>query len=216
MGENPDLNLIIYFNHLAFSDPVLILWLYFKFLDPQGERRLILPASHWHTNFFHNPVYASAYRLGQILLNFKGVPIVQTYQVDNPSYGYTPAQALKTYRNLLKAIGDNPQNMSLIISPEGHRSENGTLQEGEKGIEKLARRLCPCLLLPTGIVYPDGFDPQTMRDSLNFGRRVNLVVGPPISYDNEKQSLTHEMIMNNLALTLSPEMRGFWKEKVVG
>lgn len=147
-------------------------------------------------------------------MHYQGVRIIQSYQVENPAYGYTITQAFKSYRQLYQVIGKDPKSTDLIISPEGHRSEGGTLQKGEEGIKNLAQKLFPCILLPIGIVYPDGFDPKTIRDSLNFNCRISLVICQPISYEEDfSQVKPYEEIMRNLALILPPEMRGFWAEK---
>jgi 1-acyl-sn-glycerol-3-phosphate acyltransferase len=210
LAKNPDLNLALYFNHISFPDPVFAFWLYLKYIDPENRRQIILPASHWHTNFLHNPAFATAFKLGKLVLGYKGIRIVQAYQLEQPeTYHYTPADATNTYKNLLKAIGENPQNTTLIISPEGHRSEDGTLQKGEVGITNLVRKLTPCVLVPLGIVYGDGgFD----RNGLNFGASVNLRPGQPFLWEDNRQKPTLEQIMIPLASVLPPKMQGGWRQ----
>jgi len=146
-----------------------------------------------------------------LVIGYQGVRIVQAYQLEQrDKYRYTQAEALESYKNLLKAIGKNPQNTTLIISPEGHRSEDGALQEGEVGITNLARKLAPCLLVPLGIVYEGDFN----RNGLNFGASVNLRPGQPFLWENNRQEPTLEQIMIPLASVLPPKMRGVWKEAV--
>jgi len=208
LAKNPDLNLVLYFNHISFPDPVFAFWLYLKYIDPENRRQIILPASHWHTNFLRNPAFAAAFKLGELVLGYKGIRIVQAYQLEQPEkYHYTPADATKSYRSLLEAIGKNPQNTTLIISPEGHRSENGALQQGEDGIIHLVRRLTPCVLIPLGIVYENKFN----RNGLNFGVKVDLRPGQPFLWEDNRQKPTLEQIMIPLASVLPPEMQGAWR-----
>jgi len=190
------------------ADPVFAFWFYFKYLDPENRRRIVVPASHWHTNFLRDPLSTLAFYLGELVIGYRGIRIVQAYQLGQPeTYHYTPADAINTYKNLLKAIGENSQNTTLIISPEGHRSEDGALQEGEVGITNLARRLAPCLFIPLVIIYEGEFD----RNGLNFGRKVNLRPGQPFLWGDNKQRPTLEQIMIPLASVLPPEMQGAWR-----
>ena len=209
LAENPGLNIVLYFNHISFADPLFAFWFYFKHINPENSRQIILPASHWHTDFFHNPAFATAFRLGELLLGYQGVRIVQAYQLGEPEkYHYTEADAIKSYRRLLKAIGENPQNTTLIISPEGHRSEDGTLQQGEDGITNLVRKLAPCILTPLGIVYEGDFK----RNGLNFGTAVSLRPGQPFLWENNRQKPTLEEIMTPLSSVLPPKMQGVWRQ----
>lgn len=38
LEEDPGKNLCLAFNHIAYSDPLPVLWLYYKYIDPKGER----------------------------------------------------------------------------------------------------------------------------------------------------------------------------------
>ena len=190
------------------ADPVFAFWFYFKYLDPENRRRIVVPASHWHTNFLRDPLSTLAFYLGELVIGYRGIRIVQAYQLGQPeTYHYTPADALESYRNFLKTIGENPQNTTLIISPEGHRSEDGTLQKGENGITRLAKILAPCVLFPLRIAYGGDFD----RNGLNFGASVNLRPGQHFLWENNRQKPTLEQIMTPLASVLPPEMQGAWR-----
>lgn len=211
LRENSGRNLLLYFNHISFPDPVFIYWLYNRVLDPNLTRQVILPASHLHTRFTYNPVFASIFALGKLAYDYQGIRLIQSYMVGNQ---YTQEEAIKNYRDLIETIKDptpkrEKKPLTLIIAPEGHRSDDGlSLQKGEEGMVKLAKIMAPVAMLPIGINYPDR---QYDRNRLNFHHRVDLTPALPILIENRQDpGLDYSFLMHRLALVLPEDMRGYW------
>jgi 1-acyl-sn-glycerol-3-phosphate acyltransferase len=203
-------NLILYFNHISYPDPVFVYWLYQKYLDPALLRQAILPASYYHTQFTHNPAFTTFYKLGKAIYGYEDVRLVQSYMVGER---YTQEQAMKSYRELISAIKThkNQRPLSLILSPEGHRADDGLrLQKGDDGIVKLAKMMAPAIVLPVGISYPQR---RYQRSSLNFGQKVNLSLGVPTTVDSRQDNhFDYRQLMTNLAMSLPEDMRGYWQD----
>lgn len=211
LQANPDLNLIPYYNHLSYSDPLFAIHL-IRYLDPDHYRHIVVPVSYSKmdpgrpgTGSFINMVETGR-RLG-----IEPLPIIQTYQVDNPDFGYCRDQASATYRNLikrLKEIKNSKTPIACVISPEGHRSETGLLGQAETGITAIGRILAPVLFVPVGVSYPDGFE----RNGLNIGRRVTVKIGSVCLQEQVANGPTIDLLMHNLANVLPRPMRGVWDE----
>lgn len=209
LNENPNLNLLLYYNHISFPDPVFIYWLYNKFLDSDLNRQVILPASYLHTRFTYNPGFASVFTLGKLVYGYQGIRLIQSYMVGNQ---YTPEEATKNYRHLVKSIKEPKKKpLTLIIAPEGHRSDDGlSLQKGDEGMVKLAKMMAPVVMLPVGISYRDR---QYDRSKLNFHQSVNLNLAPPVFIETRQDSkLDFSFLMKHLAETLPEDMRGYWSQ----
>ena len=208
LKDKPDLNLLIYFNHISYPDPAFVLWMYNKFIDPNLKRHTILPGSYFHTEFSHNPAFAAAFYAAKKLYSLESIRLIQSYMVNQ---SYTEEQAMANYREFISMIKESKEKgpVSLILSPEGHRSDDGlSLQEGDKGIVKLAQILAPVALLPVGLNYPDrNYD----RSNLNLGSRVDVFLGKPIMAKDRSEVPSHDYLMRNLAAILPEDMRGFWQ-----
>jgi 1-acyl-sn-glycerol-3-phosphate acyltransferase len=210
LDENQNLNFILYPNHLTYFDP-LYAGLIVNEIDPEGKRHLIAPISFSHTQ---SRTKDSTLKMMMGLAktcDLETIRIIQTYQVNNPKYGYTQEQANATYKKLFgrpKELKENNISTGMIIFPEGTRSQNGELGEAEKGITLLTKILEPVLLIPVGIY----FDNKYKRSGLNFGKSVNLEVGETYLYEKGKERKDIDFYMKNLADTLPEKMRGRWAQ----
>lgn len=214
--DNPDLNLLVYFNHISYADPAFVLWVHNQFIDPNLERQTILPASYLHTDFFHNPAFAAAFFAAEKLYGLEGVRLIQSYMIGKR---YTEVQARTNHRDFIKTIKQNLKDkesgakgaLDLILSPEGHRADDGlTLQEGEKGIANLAKILTPVILFPMGLNYPNR---DHNRSSLNFHRRVDVTFGEPKVVLSRNEVPEHDDLMKALAGILPEDMRGIYRQE---
>src|SRR3990167_1926195 len=133
-------NLIIYFNHIAYDDPVFALYVA-RLVDPNNRRKLVLPGSKWHTKWKNNRKFAASAELGKLLYGIAIPPIVQSYMIDEwEKWGYkskddAKVDASRSYKKLLRKITSlraKKRPLTLLISHEGHRSETGALG-GTKG-----------------------------------------------------------------------------------
>jgi len=209
LEERTDYSFIIYFNHISYNDPLLAAHLLEK-IDKNHSRYLIAPASYSHTepgnkfSKFFMKMTNEAQRCGIEIIR-----VIQTYQVDNPEYGYTIEQAQRTYKNWMRRLKDlhgEGRSVGVIISPEGHRSEGGVLGEAEKGMVASGRLVAPVLFIPVGIFY----EGEYQRSKFNIGKTVRLSIGEVFAQESVKEGPELNLLMHNLAMTLPEEMRGCW------
>lgn len=214
LREHPSWNAILYFNHMAYGDPGI--WGFIaRTIDPDASRTAAVLASKFHTTFRNNPAFALAARVGDTLGGIHVIPTIQSYMVDNPQYGYTKRDASKNQKEILRRIHNFSRRkpIMLLISPEGHRSDDGTLGQPEKGVASFGAMLAPALLIPTGIFYEGNF----RRNGINTRSRKHPVlaiaeVGEPITQESRHQRVPLELMMHHLARTLPRELRGAWRE----
>jgi 1-acyl-sn-glycerol-3-phosphate acyltransferase len=212
LKNRPETNYIGYCNHVCFSDP-LFAGHTALLIDPKQTRHIIAPISYSHTDTKRtNTSGTLAMKKIIDLCGIETIPVVQDYQVDQKD-GYTKEEAIKTYRILLDRL-ENLKNSKTptgcLICPEGHRSEDGTLKEGKKGILSIAKKLQPVVFIPIGIVYQENYN----RNGLNIGKRLNLNIGEMMVYEKVDKNLTLDILMRNLAETLPIKMRGQWANKL--
>jgi 1-acyl-sn-glycerol-3-phosphate acyltransferase len=204
-------NLVIFFNHISFNDPVFIFNLLNR-LDPKQTRTPLALVSHFHTNpdrpqnknFIR--MVAEAEKCG-----LKTYRIIQKYQIDNPEYGYTEEEAFSNHFQMLRWVKEESKHnkVAMIISPEGTRSPDGTLQVANPGIVAIAKCISPDILLPVGLWYPYGYN----RDSYNIRKTVNCTLGEATLYDKSSDDLpTLDDLMYKLTATLPPELHGAYAQ----
>lgn len=68
LSDHPEINFMLYSNHLSYPDPVFDLCLYFKHIDPEVKRDLVLPTSHYHSQFKNKPFFFTLVKLGEYFL----------------------------------------------------------------------------------------------------------------------------------------------------
>lgn len=212
--EKPRYNIIVASNHIAAGDPILALWLYWTYIDPDFQRSQLVPASHYHTDFFREPKTTIAYYLCGKIFNYERARIIQVHQVDKPGFNYTKAQANHTYESLIQTINQMQQKgpFSTAISPEGHRSqeENSSLQEAETGIGFFVQKMTPCVVVPVGITYERPFQP----DHLNFKAKPQLRIAEPFVQEEvmkpgEKRAFITDLMVR-IGSVLPEKMWGYY------
>lgn len=205
----PELSFVTYINHISYNDPIYPAHIIQR-VDPEQTRRMIAPASYSHTNKGDHRNSALVFMTEEARrCGVDVIPVIQTYQIDDPKYGFTRQQAGDTYKNFvrkLKEIKDNKTPTGCIISPEGHRSEDNKLGKAEDGILYVGKQLAPVVYVPVGIWYQGEYN----RNGINLGRRVNLSIGEMVIQETRHDGPTLDTLMNNLALAIPPEMRGRW------
>ncbi len=215
-------NLIIYFNHIAYDDPVFSLYLA-RLLDSKNLRKLVLPGSKWHTEWKNNRKFAASALLGKLLYGVAIPPVVQSYMLDEwEKWGYkskdeAEVDATRSYKKLLRKITSlhtKKRPLTILISPEGHRSETGALG-GTKGIIEpgmltMGKILTPVIFCPLGIEYPDGFTRDVNFHPLKHRPHVHLTLGELTFQPNRQTDVSLDALIRNLARTLPSHMRGLW------
>ena len=115
--------------------------------------------------------------------------------------------AIRTALNLLA------QDQAVVIFPEGHRSPDGTMQQGLAGAAYLAMK-SQAPILPIGITGTEKFPHQRMPLPLC---RFQINIGPPFTppvleggNPRDAANSVLEMIMQRIAAQLPPEYRGVY------
>jgi hypothetical protein len=212
LGQNKDLNFIVYFNHICYEDPWFVGHVVNMF-DPKKTRHLVAPISYYHIKSKNvgDSTLKSMEKLAG-LCDVETIPIIQAYQIKKPEkYHYTQEQANVTYAKLtnrLKELKRNNIPTGFLISPEGTRSSDGVLGEAERGLPVFGRILGPVLFIPIGISYNQEFK----RSKPNVFRSLNLEVGESHLYKTGKDRQDVDFYMDMLAKTLPEEMRGKWAQ----
>lgn len=216
LDGDPNLNYIILFNHTYSGDPLFAGNTAIK-IDPENTRQVVAPVSASHTvakkqhlkfserkeNWFLSILNKIAKSTG-----VKTFPIVQT--IDENS---SKEEAQKGYRLFFKELKKLSERggVGCIVSPEGHRSEDGKLHKGEEGIRLMAKTLQPTIIIPVGIYFEAEEKEGILirkykRSGLNFGKKININIGEYRILE-EGQKMTSEEMMGLLADTLPLDLR---------
>lgn len=214
-NQRQDLSVIVYFNHTSIVDPLFAGNISLR-IDKKGTRKLLAPMSFSNTE---DKKENKSNLLMEKIVEKCGIEthrVIQTYQIDNPEYGYTKIQAYrqnKPFFQRLKDLGAQKILTMMIISPEGHRTD-GTLIKGEEGMVVGGVLIAPVLYVPVGIEYIGG----TKKDGLNLFKRVNLTIGETylLESNTDSKDVFGGILMPNLANTLPIEMRGYYRKDLVG
>ena len=198
LNNKNHLPLIIYFNHSALVDPAVILLLTRHHLKGRLDGPVFYPvaASYLRSDFQANqlPIYRKAVSVAE-KMGFIMTPILQSYRLRDERLTELEKKALEdTNRQLSQEFirtADRllPLHPTIIIAPEGHRSENSYLQPAELGLGWLVKKLqrlkknetiFGARLLPVGLTYQGD-----CREEINLNplerRQVNIKIGSPLS-----------------------------------
>lgn len=211
LESNPEYNYILYFNHISFNDPLLVVNMADR-IDPKHRRNLVAIMSYSHTDPDNPKHRVFSFMAGKLKnCGIEGVRVIQRYQVGNPEFGYTDEQARLNYIQTMRRIKEmRGTPTGVIISPEGHRSDTGQLMKGETGVVAIGRLLAPVIYIPLAISYAGNYS----RDALNVGRKMRLVIGEVSVQKNGGEYPSVDQLMKSLAKALPEEMRGKWKSEV--
>lgn len=201
-------NLVFYFNHTTIADPLFAGMMAVR-ANPKGQ--IVAPVSYSNTE--DRPENKKTIAMTRIIeaCGAKTFRVIQTYQIDNPEYGYDSKTAMKQNMSFirgLKQISEEKRThpISLIISPEGHRSEEGFLQKAESGMVGAGSILAPTLYVPIGIDFENGID-----KGMNLFKRVNLTIGDTYFQERGgKEDNPLDKLMKNLAMALPESRRGVY------
>lgn len=207
LKEHPLLNAFLYINHIAYSDPGPAMHVA-HLIDPWQKRKIVALASHYYLYKSPTKTYAALIKAGQIAGVFP-VPAIQAYQVGNPAFDYSQAEASANYRSILTTFRQLHQEGPLIAfaSPEGHRSDTLQLQaQVETGMIAIGKQLENVLYVPVCIQYA----PTYNRNGLNVFSHTYLTIGETYLQEGRHNAPEIKTLMDNLANALPPNMRGPW------
>ena len=198
---------IVCWNHICDDDlPILLI----PFLSRVGKwiRRMIVPVSRWHWDLKRDPPSALMMRLAPII-GLQILPVVQHYERDL----YPPEHIFSLDRRFVKAshqVLAMPGGV-ILFAPEGHRSEDGRLQQPQKGVEfllKLAGRKGFNTKLFLIGVEPKG----RYTRGINIGREFAVHFGPLLTKEeinrlaSELNSSLAQVVMRGIASLLPERM----------
>lgn len=209
--------LIVYFNHTSIADGPLIIY---YLLDNFGNWAKIIggPESRKHFDFCRQPISSLIQRLLFPSLGLRMFPIVQHYDRDS----YTDMERFGLLRQFIKGSEDilRPGGI-LFISPEGTRSDDGSLKSPQSGIEHLLRISgYPTHLLPV-VITPRDSPEEITRRKYDIGKSFDLKAGRPFSRQEVSDikipknlslpdATLSDLLMLKLAVLLPEEMRGIY------
>lgn len=204
-------SLMVYFNHSSLADPGIIIRLLKENIqDDYSEIAFFASQKHLdpERSFLTRIVMEEGARREGIV----AIPVVQRY--DRESYTEKEVQInLRAIREGLKIL-KSPGGV-LVVSPEGTRSPEGKLIEGQEGAWLLLKRAEKALALPVGIIGARklvgrwGYLPAPWV-------KVNLRLGEPLTAKktmeeaDKKNVEAQDLLMFKLASLLPVEMRGVY------
>lgn len=163
LKQQSHLPLLVYFNHAASDDPLVILHSLHRHLP---ERNYVLPVSE---TYLENgakklPIYTRGVNIGE-LLGLEMPHVIQSYRLRDEGLSEEDRNALTNRsfflsRELIELV-DSGMKLEkppvIIIAPEGHRSEDGSLQPPESGLGHIVKHMPDGLVLPIGVQYEENF-----------------------------------------------------------
>ena len=209
ISRRGDLNLVFYFNHTTLVDPLLAGNIARR-IETRKNSQWVAPVSFANTE---DKLENKGIILMTKVIEACGVEthrVIQTYQIDNPEYGYTKEEAFKQNRKFLERLRNLKRDevekpISLMISPEGHRTD-GALIKGESGMVTSGKLLAPTLYIPIGIDFEG-----KQSKGLNIFHRVNIKLGENFLQETTKPIENQfEVLMSNLARALPVTRRGYY------
>lgn len=204
-----NLSLVFYFNHTTLVDPLLAGNIARR-IETRKDSQWIAPVSFANTE--DKPKNKGIVLMTKVIeaCGVETHRVIQTYQIDNPEYGYTKEEAFKQNRKFLERLRnlsreETRKPVCLMISPEGHRTD-GALIKGESGMVTSGKLLAPTLYVPIGI----DFEGKQSR-GLNTFHRVNIRLGENFLQETNKSTENQfEVLMSNLAKALPESRRGHY------
>jgi hypothetical protein len=232
--EEPGNPCVLYFNHTATDDPFLIVDVLQK-ENLNSLRNVVIPVSEYYSQFKNHPPYALAVRLGR----FAGITmpeIVQSYrrrgsEENTELDGKANTLNLQLARLLKKELAGGSH---VIISPEGHRSEKGTLLPAESGIGliitmmnnlKKEAKIGNGYFIPWSIIFENPKGNGLYFNPFNKAK-VNLVIGRALEVESiikesslfgEKSQLARvssHILMRHLAEQLPDKMQDVYNKSL--
>ena len=234
LRKEPQNPAIVYFNHTTQDDPVLAVTLLQKYL-PERLMNVVMPISEYHAQFRKFKRYWAMTNIGKTFAGFSMPKIVQSYRRRREAgepYDQKKALALDLqFMHLLKER--LPTGCLAIISPEGHRSDTGTLLPAEEGAGAIALLMMRLkdrgelengYFLPLGIVMED-FRGSDLHYNLKQKARLTITVGKPLdveavvtdestgSHRGDVSRISH-FLMETLTEILPERMHGVYEQSL--
>jgi hypothetical protein len=237
--DEPKNPAVVIFNHTATDDPLIIYQIIHK-AAPERMNNVIVPVSESHAKFKKFPAYSALVKIGNQLWGFETPQVVQSYRLRteggvDDGLSQKSSQLGKSLFRLIDAkLFSGPL---LMLSPEGHRSESGTLLPAEGGVGVIAqlmqKQVSKSLLqegyfLPIGIRIA-GFEGKKIYYNPLKRPFVECTIGEPITSENavscggfadsdaksDPRVISH-YLMSQVARLLPEEMQGVYHSDYAG
>lgn len=232
LRQRPHEPAVIYFNHSANDDPVLVVSFLQRFI-PERLDNVVMPVSHHHAQFKNYPRYSMLTKVGRNQAGFQMPEIVQAYRRRGARRVTPGVSALDlNFAHLINSA--IPSGPLIIISPEGHRSDNATLIPAESGVGVIARvmkklkdkgQISDGHFIPLAILFDKFKSGKTHYNPIK-NTRVTIRVGEPIALDSlltesshgaegrERNKISH-YLMERLTAILPERMHGVYHRSLI-
>src|SRR3990167_8884821 len=233
LRETPDHPAVIYFNHSAIDDPVLVVSFLQRFV-PERLDNVVIPVSHHHAQFKNYALYSVLTGLGRNQVGFQMPEVVQSYRRrgENPIDPRISRTLDDKFARLINSV--MPSGPLIIIFPEGHRSEGASLMPAESGVGAVARvmkklkdkgQIGGGFFMPLSIVF-DNFKSGKIHYRPIRGGGVTIRIGEPITLESllsessqrgegkEADKISH-YLMERLTEILPESMHGFYHKSLL-
>ena len=236
LNNQPEIPAVLYFNHIASDDPLIIAYLLTTYLDNRLANVIYTVSEEYTKLRGKKPHYIFGVKLAEIV-HFSMPRIVQPYRLRDEAINDVQRkklekQSFKLARQFARLLTEKLHlGATVIIAPESHRSEDGSLLPAEKGlgfmVNKIAERTRG-LFLPIGLSFNDEHN-----RGLNYNpfhpRNINVNIGSPLSYDeilcmtqqltekneNLRSSDFSHLLMLQLLNLLPESMHGFYSQELL-
>lgn len=197
---------VVMFNHGFIGDPYVAVASVFRTLGTDVP--VWGPAAKKYHDILRYPMQAAVLYLTSGPLGVNIVPLIQHYDRES----YSEQEIRRNLREFVAAAKEmlNQAGSVLFISPEGTRSEDGTLQRAQPGIEHFSSYGSSVWYLPLGIIQ------EVKSRGYGFGGTVVVRAGEPfesssIRQDEIPDGLTiADAMMLKVAALLPEDMRGVY------
>lgn len=234
LNERADDPSVIYFNHSAQDDPLITVTFLQKYI-PKRLQNVVMPISSHHLQFKNFPAYSLLVGFGKNYLGFSMPDVVQSYRRRGTSKQDTSETALARdlrFAHILKA--SMAEGCIVLISPEGHRSESGTLLPAEGGVGAIARlmkglkdkgKIKNGYFIPMGLIFENHkhtklnynpIKPPSLTISIGTSMSIEMVLEESAKIQPFGSIATSHFLMEKLAALLPQDMRGVYAPHIIG
>ncbi len=235
LNQRPKNPAVIYFNHAA-QDDALVTVSFLHNHAPERLKKVVMPVSQHHLQFKNFASYSLLVRLGKGSAGFLMPDVVQSYRrrgenLGNDAREKALALDLRLAHILKESLADG---YLIIISPEGHRSDTGSLYPGEGGVGVIARLMQSLgkkgeiengYFIPLGLIFQAGRQLGRYYNPI-VKPSLTISVGSPIDYETvlKQSGKKHEVkgavaashfLMERLAGLLPEHMRGVYSSRFI-
>jgi hypothetical protein len=226
--NDPNIPALIYFNHATADDILVIIESLTKNLSTRVPDFFIPVSSHYQGPIISSiPYYGIGVRIGKNFFGWEMPPVVQSYRARADEEKREDQLVMtRNFLNRFRSKLNEERKPVVIIAPEGHRSETGSLLPAEAGTGMVTK-----LMKDNGLFVPIAISDFPSGKGMHYNpfspQRFEIVIGDPLNYqqitdfgrelyqDNglefkEKPREIAHSLMAHLGQMLPEERRGYY------